>query len=238
MMLSLFLATALAADQQLVYELTVNGQHVGTRTVGITYLDRSGSQRRIIETYTDMKVGSNAWTVRSTSTSTQTSASFTTSVDANGALSQVQGVEQPGGGWRIAYIDRQGLRDFTVSRTEARLSSMDLFDPGRVDFLDTQGPFGLVLAETGEVVAGTMGTPSSSSVTVAGTSLPVTHYTLTSQAGNASFDVDENGILVRSEVLWMGMRVVSVLKAPPPLREMGEIQSFEGIQSTIKAEDL
>jgi hypothetical protein len=237
-MFSFVLSAALAADQVLVYDLSVNGQAVGTRTVSITYLARESSERRIVEAYSELKLGSNSWKVRSTSTSTSRSASFTASIDANGALSMVQGLELEGGGWSVRYSDNKGTREYTVPRASGRISSMDLYDPGRAGFLDAPGAFGLLLVETGDSVVGTLKEGIAGEVLLDGHPIPVQKYVLAGEGGLASFELDENGILVRSEVRWMGMQVQSQLQDPPPLRNVGEIQSFEGIGPLIQSEEL
>lgn len=232
------LPLSLAADPALVYDLTVNGQPAGSRTVDVQYLVRPDGERRILQVVTDLKLGSEAWKMRATSTSSPRGAAFTASVDRGGRLTQVQGVEQLEGGWRMTFADGKGVKEYVYSKTDARLSSLDLYDPGRNWRLDSGGSFGIVLAETGDAVVGTLAAPTDAVVLVDGVNIPVRRFSLSGAGGMATFDLDAHGHLIRSEMGILGTTVVSTLRRVPELRQVDEVQTIEGLAVPIRTEDL
>ena len=238
-MLTLFaLPLSLAAEPTFVYDLTVNGQPAGTRTVEIQYLMRPDGERRIDQVVTDLKLASEAWKVRATSTSSSRGAAFTASVDRGGKLTQVQGVEQLEGGWRMSFADSKGTKEYAYARTDARISSLDLYDPGRSWRLGAVGPFGIVLAETGDAIVGTLGEAVETTVLVDGVQVPVRRYSLGGTGGVATFDLDVQGQLIRSEMGFLGTTVVSTLRKVPPLRTIDTVQTIEGLAVPIRTEEL
>lgn len=235
---ALLLSAALADDQKLVYDLTINGQKVGMRTVTVRYLSREDGERRVIDVYSELTVAGQVVKARSAATSSGKGASFTSTVDQGGNLSQVQGIALPTGGWRVTYADAKGVRDYTVSATEARLSSLDLLDPGRSALLTTAGPAGLLLAETGTTVAGTLESGLPVVVKVGGQDLTATRYLLRTTAGTARIEVDPSGVLLHSEIAWLGGVVVAHLREPPTARDYGNIETIQLMNGGVREEPL
>ena len=232
------LSLALSADQTLLYDVTVNGQVAGTRTLNIQYFPRPDGERRVVQLVSELKLGADSWHIRATSTSGPNGAAFTASIDHSGALSQVQGVEQPEGGWHVTTSDRGGTRTFTYPRTDARLSSLDLYDPGRTWRLGAAGPFGLLISESGDAVIGQLSEPSDQTLTIAGVSVPVRHYALSAQGGNGSIDLDVNGLMIRSELAWLGMQVVSTVHTAPAPRAVEQIQTIDDMGGGVQEQPL
>ncbi len=221
---------------KLTYDLAINGQPIGTRTVTIRYLPREDGERRVVEAYTDVTVAGQHLVCRSSGQSSARGANFTSSVSQNGAISEVQGIALPTGGWRVTVADSSGVRESTLSATEARLSSLDLLDPGRTALLAGGGDLALVLVETGEVLRGTLGAGQAGTTKIGGQKANVTRYTVVGAPGTARFDIDENGLLLNSELLWLGGTVSAVVRSLPPPRSYGTIEAF-GAPSTGVIED-
>ena len=234
----LFLPLALAADPTLLYDVTVNGQAAGTRTLSVQYFPRPDGERRVVQLVSELKVGADVWHIRSTSTSGPRGATFTSSMDHSGAISQVQAVEIPNGGWNVSTTDRSGSHTFSYTRDDARLSTMDLYDPGRTWRLGAAGPFGLLLSESGDAVKGQLSEPTDLTLSIGGESVPVRHYVLSGPGGNASFDMDVNGFMVRSELIWMGMQVVSVAHQVPAPRTFEQIQTIDEMSGGVQEQPL
>ena len=223
---------------RIVYDLALDGKPIGTRTLTVRYLPREDGERRVLEVYTDATVIGQKLVVRASGQSGPRGANFTSSVDQAGALSQVQGIELPTGGWRVTVADGAGVRESTYTKDEVRLTSLDLLDPGRTALLTGGGDLELLLVETGEVLVGALDAGQVGTTKVANQKIPVTRYTATGALGNAKFDIDANGLLLKSELRWLGGTVSAVARDVPPPRIYGTIEGFEPLNSGITEDRL
>lgn len=239
--LALFAPSARAEappPQRLTYELALDGQPIGTRTLTIRYLPREDGERRVLEAYTEVTVAGQKLVCRSSGQSSPRGATFTSSIDQSGSISQVQGIELPGGGWRVIVADGAGVRESALTASGARLTSLDLLDPGRTPLLGGGGDLALLLVETGEVLTGTLDEGATGTTKVAGQKVPVTRYTAQGAGGTAKFDVDQNGILVKSEIRWLGGTVSAVAREVPPPRSYGTVETFEALSPGVTEDEL
>lgn len=234
----LLLSLALAADQHLVYDLVVNGQVVGTREVDIRYYPRPGGERRVIDARTRVQLVNRTVDARSNGQSNPRGATFSTSATVDGKGLQVQGVQLPEGDWRLLLSDGRTVNEQSVRSSATILTTLDLLDPGRTALLATPGAVTLVFVETGDQLVGTLGAGVGATSTVGGKKLPVTRYTLTGSVGSARFDVDPNGIVVASEVSWLGVPMSATLREPPPERDFGGVDTIEGMGTTVQEGEL
>ncbi len=227
---------ARAGEQHLVYDLSVDGASVGTREVTITYVSRPSGERHVIESYTHIAAPGLTLESHGSGLSTPGGAQLSSATERDGKRSSVAAQELPEGGWQVTVVSGGKQND----RTEAdvRLSTFDLSDPARIGLLDSAGTFGLVLAETGDVLLGTLAVGKPSTVTVAGQSVPVSTYVLTTSAGSAKFMVTGDGTLVRSEMTVLGLDLVGTLEALPPARDYGAVETVEGLGGGVKEGDL
>lgn len=242
-MFAVFLATSLATsraeaapgDARILYDLVMNGQKVGTRELTVTTLPRG---RRVVEAYTELTVAGTAIACRTTGYSGPQGATFTTSLDQGGSISQVQGAELPGGGWRVITAAGSETTERTLTWDQARFSSLDLMDPERSRALAVPGAAGLVLVESGLVLTGTLSEPAAGTQKIAGQKVSVQRYVLASPLGEARFDVNADGLLVRSELQWLGGTVIATATAVPPPRSYGEVEKISETTGTIDEEPL
>lgn len=228
--------SAQAAEQHLVYDLSVEGSPVGTREVTVRYFTRPSGERHVVESYTHIVAPGLTLESRGSGLSTPGGAQFSSATDQNGARSSVAAQELPGGGWQLTVVG--GGKESDRTEPDARLSTFDLMDPARVATLEAGGTFGVVLAETGDVLTGTLETGKPGTVTVGGQPVPVSTYTLTGSAGTARFYVTGDGLLVRSEVQWLGLTMLGSLHELPAARDYGTVETVDGLSGGVKEGDL
>lgn len=233
MLLLLTVAAAVAGDQHFVYDLTVNGQSVGSRDVTVRYYDRPGGERRVVDAVTTVKLLNTALDARSSGQSNPRGATFSTSVAVDGKVRQVQGVQLPEGDWRLVQGDGKTVNEQVV-RGATVLTTIDLLDPGRTSLLGQGGTATLVFAETGDVFTGTLGAGAPATVTVAAVRVGVTRYTMSGSGASAKFDVDGDGLLVHSEVTWMGVPMAATLKEMPAPRDFGKVDAVDLMGTVIE----
>lgn len=246
MLALLTLSTALAAQQSLVYDLSVNGAKVGTREVTVRYLDRPGGERRIVESVTAVSFAGQVLSCRAVGQSSSRVATFSSQSELNGRRAQYQGVQVPGTGWELTIAGGNGVQTERLAGAQTVLTSLDLVDPGRTDLLGAGGRASLFFVETADVVTGTLtggvdpddGGGGDTKVTVGGKSIAATEYTLkVDGGGDARFAIDGDGLLLRSEVTWLGVRVVAALRAMPEERGFGTIE-LDGFGATVSEQGL
>lgn len=229
----LTLTAALASEQHLVYDLSVNGAVVGSRQVTVRYLDRPGGERRVVETMTEVHFAGQDLTCRAVGNSGSKSTTFSAQTQLNGQLQQNQGVQMPGQGWDLTLATSGKLQNITYKDADAVFTTLDLVDPGRTWVLGNGGRATLLFVETGDALSGTLSGGTTESVTIGGTSTQATMWTLTTDGGVAKFDVDGNGLLLRSDVKWLGVNVVAQLHTLPEQRAFGTIDTIDGIGTGV-----
>lgn len=236
MSLLLTVSLVLADEQRFVYDLALNNAPVGKREVVVTYNSKNGFERRVVAVHTTINAVGQTIEARSTGTSGATTG-FTTAVDINGNREQIQAQELPQGGWRVITSTKKGSKEQQLTRSQARLSTVDLVDPGRTKLLRDVGAMGLIVAETGEVLEGTVSEGTEAQVVVGGETVFVTRYEVTGPAGVARFEVDDSGLLIHSEIKWLGGTVSAQLSAMP-LRLADTTVTIEGFEPIAKEEGI
>lgn len=231
-------AIALADDAHLVYDLTIDGQKAGTRTVDIRFLPREDGERRVLNVYTELSVAGVAVRCRESASSSPRGANFSASTEIAGVISQVQGIEVPGGGWRLTRAEGDGVHESNLTSLQARLTTLDLLDPGRTALLQTPGAMGIIVAETGDLLAGTVADGAPVAVKIANQNVPATRFSVQGADGLARFDIDGNGVLLRSEIRTFGATIVATVHSVPPVRSYGTIQTIEAMGAGVSEEGL
>lgn len=224
-MLPLFLAftTALAAlppDQRLVYDVSVAGKVVGSRSLTVRWeAADKGPPTRVLEAFTDIDgrvAGVElAWKQRVTAFAAGTPASFHAVIDESGSPHEVQAAWTPGG-WRLTQVDRSRARTTDVPGYQIDLSTIDLIDPGSRYTLSQYDTLKVLSSETGEIWEGKVAPLGDSTVDISGRKVAVTGYSWTSPEGKSSFWYDDEGYLVRYEMRVLAVKVEGVLRSPPP----------------------
>lgn len=231
-----FAPGALAAEQHLIYDLSVDGASVGTREVTLTYLSRPSGERHLVESYTHVVAPGLTLESRGSGLSTPGGAQFSSATESNGVRSSVAAQEVPQGGWQVTVLS--GGKQNERVEPDVRMSTFDVMDPARVSNLEAEGAFGVVIAETGDVLTGTLAAGKPDAVEIGGHSIPASTYTLTGTGTTARFFVSGDGLLLRSEVRWLGLTMVGTLRALPPARDYGAVETLEGLTGGVKEGDL
>jgi hypothetical protein len=242
-MWTLFLAQAAHAaprEQKLVWDLSVKGTPVGKRNLTIRYLESdSGGTLRMLESYTEingtlgpMKV---RWVQRMTaSIDPREPAAFTSVVDQNGTVLQVQGRWTPANWVVISSTSAGHPRETAMPLSRIDLSTADLMDPYSRLPLSYFDQARILSAETGEVLVGPIEKLGVSELTVAGQPIQVTGYAWTSSEGRSEFYYSTDGFLVKYQTQLVGIELAAVLHDPPP----GGVDDFPVAAGRPKIEAL
>jgi hypothetical protein len=213
---------ALAADQQdLTWNVTLDGKPVGQRTLSIKFnQDANGEPWRMLESWTEINGTAIGFPYRFrerlTARADRDPAAFGVVTDAAGQRGQVQARRGPSA-WRVTTA--AGGREYS---REVPANGIDL---STVDFLDPQSKFPLsrfdhariLSAETGDIWEGDVVRLGPSSVTVAGEVVSVDGYEFATGDGKGSLFYTVDGYLVRFTVMALGRTLVGTLTAPPPV---------------------
>ncbi len=222
-MLLLFAALAQADETTMVYDLFLGGKDVGDRTVTVRHLPRDDGERRVLSVLTTVETPLGLVKCRQSGQSSPRGANFTTSLQVGEELSEVQGIEMPSGGWQLVRADAVGVHEATIPAAQVKLTSLDLFDPGRTRRLIDAGRIGLLLSETGAVVEGELSVGEVASVKIGKIAVSGTRYTLQTVEGRAEFVVDAEGVLLSSELTFLGGTFRTVARMVPTPRSYGTI---------------
>lgn len=229
---------AFADSSTLTYDVTVGGKDVGDRTVTVRYLPREDGERRILSVVTvaDLPVGK--LQARQSGQSSPRGATFTSSVQLDAAVSEVQGIETPTGGWQLVVATGAAVSETALKASDVHFTTLDLFDPGRTRLLQDAGHVGLLVAETGAVIEGDLAAGEPTTVRIGGKSVAGTRYVLRAEGGSAEFVVDTNGFLLSSDLAIFGTVFRTVATKVPEPRSYGTIDVVEAPGEGTKEADL
>lgn len=226
---------------ELVYDLRLGDEAVGSRTVTVRWL---GEDRRIIESYTELSAplpAGGTWTMtqRASATTDTASASFTSSVDEAGTVREVQGRQRRDGRWTVAVVGGGDVRQDTVPAGRIDLSSLELLDPVRHRELTGRSRATVLAAETGTLLSGTVTDLGETRRTIDGQVVPVHAWTWAPESGPVTLSWSLDGVLVAYESQWMGRTLSAELRDPPPRRRLGEVDPVgDVIERGIVEEEL
>lgn len=209
---------ARAAEQTLVWDLSVKGQPVGTRQLTVRTL--GDDQSRILEAFTDLsgQVGPMRvrWRQRVTAHVTaREPASFTSVVDQNGTALEIQGRWTPDT-WYVTTTTNGRSRTTEMPLARVDLSTADLLDPLTRYPLSHYDQVAILSSESGEVLSGPVERLGVSEISVAGTPVQVTGYAWTSTKGRSEFHYSADGFLVKYRTQLFGIDLEAMLREPPP----------------------
>lgn len=211
---------ALAGDTTLVWDLSVKGVNVGSRELTVRTMDGADGQSRILESFTDINgmVGplKVRWRQRMTAhVDAREPAAFTSVVDQNGSLLEIQGRWTPTG-WQITSTTNGRSRSTDMPLSRVDLSTADLMDPSSRLPLSHYDEVRVLSAESGEVLVGPVEKLGVSEVTIDGQAIQVTGYAWTSPQGRSELMFSADGWLVKYSAQLLGIQVDALLRDPPP----------------------
>ena len=237
----MFLALVLLAaadEQRLVYDVYIGKDDVGDRELTIRYLPRDDGERRVTSLVSTATTPLGAMSARASAQSGPRSASFTSSLKLGAAVTQVQGVMLPDGGWQVIKSDGTGVYESTLSPDQVRLTTMDLYDPARARLLSVPGRVHLLVAETAEIFDGNLLAPEEVSVKIAGQAITATRCTIEENGEKSNFYFDSEWILLRSELSTLGATLVTRARSLPEPRVYGTIDAIAGPGEGTRETDL
>ena len=228
-LVGLFLTTARAAEPthaQAVYDVQIGGAPVGTRTVAWTWMPVA--ERRVITQHTRATLLGKPLETRCTASVSRRGSNVTCASAHGDDAWEVQAHGREGKPWSVRLRDRGGDAPSTPVVT---LSTVELFDAARVSAVLGRGEPGqtvsVLVAETGEVVTGTVAAPTPVEVRVGGHPLAATRHEVRAAAGGLEVDVDADGALLRAELRTALGAMTLTAQAAPPAREWGALEGLD-----------
>ena len=229
-----------AADLEhaLTWDITVQGQPVGQRSLTVKYAEGTIGMRRIMESWTDLdgQIGPIRVRYRQRMTAHADSrepASFQSVIDENGAMREVQGRWTPSA-WIVSVNADGHVRTVEMPLNRIDISTGDLIDPGTSLTLNHFAEVRILSAETGEVAAGPISELGISDLTIAGEQVQVTGYAWDNPQGRSIFYYSPDGFLVRYESQLLGVPMIATLSNPPP----GGVDDFPVQMGAVSVEEL
>lgn len=224
---TLFATPAVAGDQKLNYDLSIDGKSVGHRDVTITWLPGAAGEVRLIQSYTEIDatvLGAHyAMKNRAGGKVGGGAPSFNSSVDDNGTIREIQGRLLPDRRWSVSISEKGKNETYNLRPTEMGLTSLDLLDAERSRNLWGASTARVLMVETGGVLSGPVEDLGESTVKIAGEEIVVHRYAWTPETGRSEFAWTADGVLVGYQSTVLGKTLAGTLRALPLPPTMGEI---------------
>lgn len=236
------LALAGSGEQVLSYDLRLDGTSVGTRDVTLRFLRQDdGREVRLVESYLRIEttlLGKPVRFVNRASGRSGTAGGFTSSVDENGSIREVQAHQRSDGSWRVTVIDGGKVSQGTLAPGQVSLTSLGLLDPVGYRDLTGRSQASLLAAETGTLLSGTVEDLGEATLQLGGTRVQVNRWAWTSEAGRVELSWTEEGVLAAWRSSFMGRPLEGVLKQAPPARTYGSIEALAPIIDEVSEQEL
>lgn len=231
-------SVAHAVEQSLVYDLTLTGTPVGSRTVKIRYvsLPGGGSGAREIESFTELNMRVAGQKVEyqqhATATFTDSKTHFVSIVSLNGKNFELQGKSRPNQSWVIHEILPSGVLKQEYSATEIQGISLALFDPGQANRW-SEGYQSFYQIETGDVWSGEWHSEKETSISNNGETIYGREARYHSNNGDVVAGWSSEGIVLNWQLKIMGITLDATLRNLPASPDFGDVnvqKSFQGVQ--------
>jgi hypothetical protein len=213
-------ADAAGIEQQLAWDVTLDGKPIGQRTLTVKYINLEGGQlKRIIECWTEIDatiIGFEyLFRERLTAHVGGEAASFHAVVEDAGSAREVQ-ARRNDMTWTVTVAEHG--REYTreIPSTSIDLSTADLLDPDSRVFLTRYTTAKVLSAETGDIWEGPVERIGPGEVVIDGEGVPVDGVRWTPSEGIATFFYTSDGFLVQYQVKVMGRTLIGTLSDPPP----------------------
>ena len=220
-LLAVAFAPLALADDQLYWNVTLDGQPVGYRSATIKWTpEDDGSMRRTVEAWTEIDATvlgfEYQFRERLSATVHRDVAAFHAVSDFSGSITEVQ-ARRTAGVWIVttAYDGRETTREW--SATGIDLSTVDLLDPGSLFPLHHFETAKVLSAESGDIFEGPVHGTGSGNVNIGGIDVPVAGVEWSGDEGDGRFWYSTEGYLVRYEIAVLGRRLIGTLRQPPPI---------------------
>ncbi len=214
-------SVAYAQDSDLrayTWDVTLQGQHVGTRTLTVETVETAHGTTRILKSLTDINASLGAinasFRQRLTAHASDGPASFHAAIDQAGNVMEVQGRKDQLG-WIVTTVDPRRVRTNELASDTIDLSTADLFDPeSRVPIWSYDNVM-LLRTEDGVVWPTPVERLGSDEITIQGQAIEVEGYRLDPDPGRIELWYDGSGVLVRYRWRWLTVNAVATLREAP-----------------------
>lgn len=236
------LALAGSGEQALAYDLRIDGKTVGSREVTVRFVrQENGREVRLVESYTNIEttvLGKPVRFVNRASGRSGSSGGFTSSVDENGHIREVQALQRSDGSWRVTVIEGGRVNQGTLGAGQVSMTSLGLMDP--VGYRDLTGntQVHMLAAETGTLLSGTVESLGESTLQLGPTRLQVNRWAWTSEAGRVELAWTEEGVLASWQSSFMGRPVEGILREAPAARSYGNIEAIAPALGGVSEQEL
>lgn len=219
LLLAATLALSAPVEKTLTWNISVEGQLLGTRTLTIRYPSGTEGQRRVLESWTELdgRVGPLPlrYRERLTANIEYDPASFLSVQETNRATREVSARRVPSG-WMVSLTEDGRYRSFDIPAGDVNLSTVDLLDPESAVPLSRFSHANVLSAETGTLFEGDVLPLDPVTLKIGEQALWAQPYRFTHQEGTGTFFYTAEGFLLRYEMRVLGYDMVAVLAAPPP----------------------
>ena len=231
-------SVAHAVEQSLVYDLTLAGTPVGSRTVKIKYVaptERQTSARQI-ESFTEVETtiaGKRMeYQQHATATFTDYKTHFVSVVSLNGKNFELQGKSRSNQSWVIHEVLPSGVLKQEYSSDEVEGISLALFDPGQAHRW-AEGPQTFYQIETGDVWSGEWHSEKETSISNNGDIIYGREARYHSSKGDVVAGWSSEGIMLNWQLKIMGVTLDATLRNLPANPDFGDVnvqKSFQGVE--------
>jgi hypothetical protein len=213
------------------YQLLADNRATGTREVKLNYLPGERGEVVTVEAWTDLAFGlGGSATYRFKQRLGGRfggSRSFTSSVNDNGVVREVQGQVEPTGAWSVIIVEGGQARQWSHPADAIDLNSAELLDPERgLRTIEQVGTLRVLVAETGRILTGPLEPLGTKTVQVGSRSVQVRQFRWSPPEATMVLSYDVEGLLVSYETSVAGRPVAARLNALPAPRSYEETFSL------------
>ena len=227
-----------ATEQSLVYDLTLAGEPVGSRTVKIRYVAPTNNNRgaREIDSFTEINMSVAGKTVEyqqhATARFTDSKTRFVSVVSVNGKTYELQGKSRSNQSWVVHEILPSGVLKQEYSAYDVQGISLALFDPGQANRW-SEGHQAFYQVETGDVWSGEWHSEKETSISNNGEPVFGRELRYHSGKGDVLASWSSEGIMMDWQLKIMGVTLDAALRNLPANPDFGEVnlqKSFQGVE--------
>lgn len=235
-----FTAFSLAApSQSLVYDLTVNGRHVGTRTVKIEYRPATEaypyeSRYMIFKTDIHTKIAGQdvVYKQYATGVFALKEMEFEATNTLNHDSFEIQGRKRSNESWIIHEILPSGVTTTEYSKEDLSNISLSLFDPGQAEQWQQDDIQKLYYLESSTIDEGSWSKGDDISIQSMNRTVLGHRYLYNSGFGTVTGVWSDTGILLKGDIELAGLNVTAKIQNVPGLLDVAKTSiynTFDGV---------
>ena len=215
-------------SQSLVYDLTANGRHVGTRTIKIEYRPATDeypyeSRYMIFRTDIHTKIAGQDVTYKQYATGifALKEMEFEATNTLNDDSFEIQGRQRSNQNWIIHEIVPSGVTTTEYSKEELSNISLSLFDPGQAEKWQQDDIQRLYYMESSSIDEGSWSKGDDVSIQSMNRTVLGHRYFYNSGFGSVTGVWSDTGILLKGDIELAGLNVTAKIQNVPGLLEVG-----------------